>query len=77
MESLNAEIRAEMGRQRMTYADLARATNQTRQAVQRKLTVTRAVSIGDLEKIANAFGITASELLRRAEEYENNKEVSA
>lgn len=30
MESLNAEIRAELGRRRLTYADLARATQQTR-----------------------------------------------
>ncbi|MEW6932223.1 helix-turn-helix transcriptional regulator [Trueperella pyogenes] len=77
MESLNAEIRAELGRRRLTYADLARATQQTRQAVQRKLTAERAVSLDDLEKFSSALSVPASELVRRAEKYENSKEVSA
>lgn len=65
---LNAEIRAELGRQRLTYADLAERLDTTRQSVQRKLTGSRSVTSVDLFEISAALGIEASELVRRAEE---------
>ena len=68
--NLNAEIRAELGRRRVTYADLAELLNTSRQNIQRKLTSTRPISSTDLFKIAHVLNINASELVRRAEEAE-------
>lgn len=71
--NLNAEIRAELGRRRVTYADLAELLNTSRQNIQRKLTSTRPISSTDLFKIAHVLNVNASELVRRAEEYENSQ----
>ena len=68
--NLNAEIRAELGRRRVTYADLAELLNTSRQNIQRKLTSTRPISSTDLFEIAHVLNINASELVRRAEEAE-------
>lgn len=71
--NLNAEIRAELGRRRVTYADLAELLNTSRQNIQRKLTSTRPISSTDLFEIAHVLNVSASELVRRAEEYENSQ----
>ena len=71
--NLNAEIRAELGRRRVTYADLAELLNTSRQNIQRKLTSTRPISSTDLFEIAHVLNVNASELVRRAEEYENSQ----
>ncbi|MEW6961588.1 helix-turn-helix domain-containing protein [Trueperella pyogenes] len=76
MGSLNAEIRAEMGRQRMSYARLARSTGQSRQSVQRKLTAERAVSIGDLEIYSNALGVPAWKFLETAQKQQQPVETN-
>lgn len=64
---INAEIRAELARRRLTYADLADHLGTTRQNIWRKLTSDRTVHSDDLTLIANALNIPASELVRRAE----------
>lgn len=64
----NAEIRAELARQRMTYADLAQKLGTSRQNISRKLTSNRPISSTDLFEIAHALNITASEIIRRAEQ---------
>lgn len=66
--NLNAEIRAELGRQRMTYADLAKRLNTTRQNIRQKLTSARPIASTDLFEIAHVLNVEASELVRRAEE---------
>ncbi|WP_296773122.1 helix-turn-helix transcriptional regulator [Varibaculum sp.] len=71
--NLNAEIRAELGRRRVTYAVLAELLNTSRQNIQRKLTSTRPISSTDLFSIAHVLNVNASELVRRAEEYENSQ----
>lgn len=71
--NLNAEIRAELGRQRVTYADLAELLNTSRQNIQRKLTSARPISSTDLFEIAHVLNVDASELVRRAEEYETSQ----
>lgn len=70
---LNAEIRAELGRQRLTYADLAEKLDSSRQNMHHKLTSGRPVSSTDLFKIATALGVPASELMRRTEEYDTRQ----
>lgn len=70
---LNAEIRAELGRQRLTYADLAEKLGSSRQSMHHKLTSGRPVSSTDLFKISTALGIAPSELMRRAEEYDTHE----
>lgn len=66
--NLNAEIRAEMARQRISYADLAKALGTSRQGIWRKLSTDRPVGSLDLFAIADALNVHASELMRRAEE---------
>ena len=68
--NINAEIRAELARQRLTYADLAERLGTTRQNIWRKLTSERTVHSDDLVLIANVLDVPASELMRRAEHSE-------
>lgn len=68
MSHINEEIRAEMGRQRVTYADLGRAIGITRQAVQQKLTRELSISHEDLEAFSKVLNVPMWEIVRRAEE---------
>lgn len=66
--NLNAEIRAEMARQKITVADLARSLGVTRQSASRKLNASHPINNEDLSGVAAALGVPAWELIRRAEE---------
>ncbi|MEW6943597.1 helix-turn-helix transcriptional regulator [Trueperella pyogenes] len=74
--SIQQAINAELSARRWSRKRLSREVGISESVLSIKLAPQR-FNTDQLEKIANAFGITASELLRRAEEYENNKEVSA
>ena len=63
-----AEIRAEMGRQRVTTTALARLTGIARPNLSRKLAEKRPLSLHDVERIARALNVNLSDLAARAEE---------
>lgn len=68
MSRINEEVRAEMARQRFTYADMARAVGKTRQNTWRKLTADKTISVDDLNEFAQVLTIPAWQIIRRAEE---------
>ena len=69
--TIASEIRAEMGRDRMTITELADKSALSLSSAKRKvLEETRAISTDELSRIATALGVPAWELMRRAEESE-------
>ena len=74
--NIAAEIRAEVGRQRISLTDLANATGSTKQKLSRQInTEEQKLEIPDLTAIAAALNLRVSDLVIRAEE--NSQEVSA
>ena len=74
--NIAAEIRAEVGRQRMSLTDLAEATGSTKQKLSRQInTEEQKLEIPDLTAIAAALNLRVSDLVIRAEE--NAQEVAA
>ena len=74
--NIAAEIRAEVGRQRISLTDLASATGSTKQKLSRQInTEEQKLEIPDLTAIAKALNLRVSDLVIRAEE--NSQEVSA
>lgn len=68
------EIRAELGRQKLSYAELADSLKTTRQKIWRILTDdNRPLKDQEIKAIADVLGVPASELVRRAEEAEERK----
>lgn len=68
------EIRAELGRQKLSYAELADSLKTTRQKIWRILTDdNRPLKDQEIKAIADVLGIPAFELVRRAEEAETKK----
>lgn len=65
-----AEIRAEMGRQRVTTTALAHITGIARPNLSRKLAEKRPLSLHDVERIARALNVNLSDLAARAEQAE-------
>ena len=68
-----AEIRAELGRQRIKYAELSRLLGMSRQRVWALLTDDRPLRDVEIKDIADVLGVPASELMRRAEEYDTRQ----
>ena len=69
-----AEIRAELGRQRITYAALAEKLQTTRQNIWRILTDdSRPMKDQEIKAIADVLNLDAWLLMRRAEEAETKK----
>ncbi|MEW6896169.1 helix-turn-helix transcriptional regulator [Trueperella pyogenes] len=63
------EIRAELGRQSMTMADLAARTGLSYSTVVRKISnEERELTTGEFARIANVLGVLPSELFERAEQ---------
>lgn len=74
--NIAAEIRAEVGRQRMSLTDLAKATGSTKQKLSKQInTEEQKLEIPDLTAIAAALNLRVSDLVIRAEE--NAQEVAA
>ena len=74
--NIAAEIRAEVGRQRISLTDLASATGSTKQKLSRQInTEEQKLEIPDLTAIAKALNLRVSDLVIRAEE--NAQEVAA
>ena len=74
--NIAAEIRAEVGRQRISLTDLANATGSTKQKLSRQInTEEQKLEIPDLTAIAAALNLRVSDLIIRAEE--NAQEVAA
>ena len=74
--NIAAEIRAEVGRQRISLTDLASATGSTKQKLSRQInTEEQKLEIPDLTAIAAALNLRVSDLIIRAEE--NAQEVAA
>ena len=74
--NIAAEIRAEVGRQRMSLTDLAEATGSTKQKLSRQInTEEQKLEIPDLTAIAAALNLRVSDLIIRAEE--NSQEAAA
>lgn len=60
-------VRAEMLRQRMKVTDLAKATGIGRVALHHRFNGRVAFDTDELDLVAHALGLPASELIRRAE----------
>ena len=74
--NIAAEIRAVVGRQRMSLTDLAKATGSTKQKLSKQInTEEQKLEIPDLTAIAAALNLRVSDLVIRAEE--NAQEVAA
>ena len=74
--NIAAEIRAEVGRQRMSLTDLANATGSTKQKLSKQInTEEQKLEIPDLTAIAAALNLRVSDLIIRAEE--NAQEAAA
>lgn len=74
--NIAAEIRAEVGRQRISLTDLANATGSTKQKLSRQInTEEQKLEIPDLTAIAAALNLRVSDLVIRAEE--NAQEAAA
>lgn len=61
------EIRAEMARNSMTVSHLAELLTMGRSTLSKKLNWSGAFTSGELDTIAEALDVSASELIRRAE----------
>ena len=67
--TIASEIRAEMGRDQISATELASKAGISFSSMRRKvLDESRAINTDELLKIAQALGIPAWELMRRAEE---------
>jgi transcriptional regulator with XRE-family HTH domain len=64
-ELVAEEVRAYMGRKRMSQAQLARGVGKTEMWVSLRLRGRQAIDLNDLMAIADVLGIDASELLTR------------
>lgn len=65
---ISEEIRAELGRQRLSLRDLSKASGISYGSVLRKINHhSRSLSLGEFIALANALNIQASELIARAE----------
>ena len=62
------EVRVEMVRQRVTVSQLSQATNIPPSRLHRRFNGSTSFDTDELEVIAGALNIAASELVRRAEE---------
>jgi transcriptional regulator with XRE-family HTH domain len=62
-ESVAAEVRAEMARQRRSQTDLAGALNWTQVFLSRRLTGTVAFTTDEIEAVAGELGIPLSQLV--------------
>lgn len=62
-DSVAAELRAEIARQRRTQGDLAQALGWTQQYLSRRLTGATPLSLDDVEKLARILGIPLAELV--------------
>ena len=62
------EIRAEMGRQGLTAASLARATDITPPTLSRRFSSPDDLTLGELDRIAAALGVSVADFMRRAEQ---------
>lgn len=69
-QDISREMKAEVGRRDWRRTDLAKALGLSRQGLANKLSGSTDFTVTEVEAAANAFGITASELVRRAEEGE-------
>jgi transcriptional regulator with XRE-family HTH domain len=63
-----SEIRAEMGRIGVNQSEIAQRTGLKKSHLSTRLRGTLPLNLNELEEIANALNISASLLLRRAEE---------
>lgn len=64
-----AEIRSELGRQRMTMRELADKSGLSYDSIRRKVKEeTREITVGELNLIAQAVNVRVSALVLRAEE---------
>lgn len=70
-----ATIRAERGARRMTIDDLARESDIPRRTLIRILNEERAVNIEHLAAIADAYGLTVTELVKRAEDRSRRRNI--
>lgn len=66
--SLLTEIKVEMVRAGKTVSDLATALNVARPTISKKLNGHTEFTYGEVAKVAEVLNISASELVRRAEE---------
>jgi transcriptional regulator with XRE-family HTH domain len=62
-ETVVAEVRAEMGRRRLSQEDLAAELGWTQEKVSRRLTGTVTFSTNEVEQVATALGIPLSQLV--------------
>lgn len=76
---LAAEIRAELARQRLSYADLANRLGVTRQTISQKLGTEKSdITMKDLQQIAKELNVSPAVLIQRAERScSERREVSA
>lgn len=66
-QALADEIRAERARQRLTQAQVIERSGVPRSTYVRMEAGTRAIDVVQLDRVAVAFGVSARELLERAE----------
>jgi len=64
---LAGEVRAEMARQGVTAASMARAIDVSRTSLSRKLNGRNEFTVAEMFRVAAFLGMTLSDLLRRAE----------
>lgn len=76
-EAVASEVRAEMGRQRKTQADLAAVLKIYPATAARRLDGSVPFDVVQLATVARWLGVTASEIMARAERALNNMAVSA
>ena len=62
-DSVTAEIRAEMGRQKISQVELARRLNCAQSQLSRRLQGLIPLSTDDIQQIAEALGIPLSQLM--------------
>jgi len=67
-ERVAEEVRALLGRRKMSASELARQLSLTQKYVSRRLTGETAFDLDDLEKIAAIFGVDVADLLPRSAE---------
>lgn len=66
---ISEEIRAELGRQKLSFSDLSKASGISYDSILRKINhQSRSLSLDEFIAIANALNIHASELIARAEQ---------
>ncbi|MET8908352.1 helix-turn-helix transcriptional regulator [Micromonospora sp. NPDC004551] len=72
-EQVAREIRAEMGRQRMSAAKLARELGVSEAWTSRRLSGDQTIDLHDLERIADVLGVTVIELFPADKVRPNNR----